>query len=176
VEAVDETLNGAPQLESFWTPDGRSLIFSLSVYGSGLGIRKIDLATRGITVLPGAERLVWPKVSPRGDILGMELTGEKVIHWAYFVDKGEWERLGALDIAYPVFSKDGESLTGPLWSTHELVRWSRSTRRIENVADLRSLPLLLWICPWAGFAPDGSPLVVRDRSTRDLYALDWETP
>ena len=176
VEVVDETMNGAPQFESFWTPDGKSLISSLSVYGGELGIRKFDLATRQSSILPGAERLVWPKVSPRGDILGMELTGLRAIHWAYFVDQGRWERLGPLDIAYPVWSKDGSSFTGILWSSPKIVRWSRATRRIEPVADLSEIPLLIWISPWMGFAPDGSPLVVRDRSTRDLYALDWEAP
>jgi len=34
-----------------------------------------------------------------------------------------------------------------------------------------------WITnPWMGLAPYGSPLLVRDRSTRVLYALDWEAP
>jgi hypothetical protein len=29
---------------------------------------------------------------------------------------------------------------------------------------------------WMGLAPDGSPVIVRDRSTSDIYALDWEAP
>jgi hypothetical protein len=39
------------------------------------------------------------------------------------------------------------------------------------------IPLLTWVVvPWMGLAPDGSPMVVRDRRTRDLDALDWEAP
>ena len=30
--------------------------------------------------------------------------------------------------------------------------------------------------PWTGLAPDASPLVVRDISTQEIYALDWEVP
>jgi hypothetical protein len=30
--------------------------------------------------------------------------------------------------------------------------------------------------PWMNLAPDGPPLVVRDRTTRELYTIDWEAP
>jgi hypothetical protein len=29
---------------------------------------------------------------------------------------------------------------------------------------------------WSGLAPDESPLVVRDASIQEIYALDWERP
>jgi Tol biopolymer transport system component len=29
---------------------------------------------------------------------------------------------------------------------------------------------------WSGLAPDGSPLLVRDISTQEIYALDWKLP
>jgi hypothetical protein len=29
---------------------------------------------------------------------------------------------------------------------------------------------------WSGLAPDGSPLLVRDISTQEIYALDWTLP
>ncbi|MGO9273918.1 MAG: hypothetical protein ACLQOO_27365 [Terriglobia bacterium] len=29
---------------------------------------------------------------------------------------------------------------------------------------------------WTGLAPDGSPLLVRDASIQEIYALDWEAP
>jgi hypothetical protein len=28
---------------------------------------------------------------------------------------------------------------------------------------------------WSGLAPDGTPLVVRDASIQEIYALDWES-
>jgi hypothetical protein len=30
--------------------------------------------------------------------------------------------------------------------------------------------------PWYGVAPDGSPLVLLDAGTHDIYALDWDAP
>jgi hypothetical protein len=47
------------------------------------------------------------------------------------------------------------------------------------VASVEGIPLLIsfsFVVPWTGLAHDGSPLVIRDLSTRDLYALDWEAP
>ena len=29
---------------------------------------------------------------------------------------------------------------------------------------------------WLGFAPDDSPLLLRDTGTQEIYALDWEAP
>ena len=29
---------------------------------------------------------------------------------------------------------------------------------------------------WSGFAPDGSPLVLRDTGTQEIYALDVDLP
>ena len=47
----------------------------------------------------------------------------------------------------------------------------------EVIASLRSLRLFggRW-GTWAGLAPDGSPLFVRDISTQELYALDVQWP
>jgi hypothetical protein len=98
-------------------------------------------------------------------------------YWAFFVDRGRWERLGFMSIGYPNWSPDGQSFTGLNLATRRIERWSRATGRLEPVADASDIPLLTWVVvPWMGLAPDGSPMVVRDRSTRDLYALDWEAP
>jgi hypothetical protein len=49
--------------------------------------------------------------------------------------------------------------------------------RSEVIASLGTLKLLngRWGA-WAGIAPDGSPLFVRDISTQELYALDVQLP
>jgi Tol biopolymer transport system component len=165
-----------------WLPDGRAVLYS---YGSVwapeyLGIYRLDLGTRAVTKLPGSERLQFPKCSPGGDILavGTPTQGDTPgAYYAFFRDRGRWERLGFTDMAYPNWSRDGRCITGLNVVARRIERWSRVTGRVETVAELGDLPLLTWVgVPWMGLAPDGSPLVVRDRSTRDLYALDWEAP
>ena len=48
--------------------------------------------------------------------------------------------------------------------------------RFRTLAGLRRAesPILTW--PWMGLAPDGSPLLVRDTGSQEIYALDWEAP
>ena len=131
-------------------------------------------------MLPGTERLQYPKCSPRGDILAMERPAQGMaqpLASVYFVDRGRWERLGSMTIGHANWSRDSESFTALNEVARRIERWSRKTRRLETVAELGDMPLVSWvIVPWMGLAPDGSPLVVRDRGTRDLYALDWEAP
>jgi hypothetical protein len=62
-------------------------------------------------------------------------------------------------------------------STHRVERRPLDTGRIEVLADLAGIPLAPTMgAPWMGLAPDDSALVMRDRSTCEFYALDWETP
>ena len=165
-----------------WLPDGQTILYSHSGFEmvEELGIHRLDLRTRAVSVLPGTERMQYPKCSPRGDILAMGRPAEGMAeapYWAFFVDRGRWERLGFMPIGYPNWSPDGQSFTGLNGATRRIERWSRATGRLEPVADVSDIPLLAWeVVPWMGLAPDGSPMVVRDRSTRDLYALDWEAP
>ena len=82
-----------------------------------------------------------------------------------------------MPIGYPNWSTDGQSFIGLNGATRRIERWSRATGRLEPIADVSDIPLLTWdIVPWMGLAPDDSPLVVRDRSTSDIYALDWDAP
>ena len=99
------------------------------------------------------------------------------VYWALFAGRDDWERLGDFNLTHPNWSRDGQSFVGLNIRARRIERWSKATRRLETVAEVGDIPLVSWVsAPWMGLAPDGSPLVVRDRSTRDLYALDWEAP
>jgi hypothetical protein len=59
----------------------------------------------------------------------------------------------------------------------EVYCYSFPAGRLETIADIGDTPLLTWVgAPWFGLDADDNPLVMFDRSTRDLYALDWEAP
>jgi hypothetical protein len=44
---------------------------------------------------------------------------------------------------------------------------------VVNLKDFRNAPSD-W--NWMGLAADDSPVLLRDATTEDLYALDWEAP
>jgi len=48
---------------------------------------------------------------------------------------------------------------------------------VEEVASLKDVRRAAGpFAQWAGLAPDGSPLVLRDTGTQEIYALDVELP
>jgi hypothetical protein len=72
---------------------------------------------------------------------------------------------------------DGSAIVGVNQESHRIERRSLKADRVETIADLTGIPVVAhWGAIWMGLAPDGSPLVLRDRSTRELYALDWDAP
>jgi len=159
-----------------WLPDGRTVLFSHHAIDL-LGIMRVDTQTKEVSPFPGGERFVYPMTSPRGDVVALSWQEEGIgPSWLYSAASGRWEPAGEM-AGFPSWSSDSEWITSISRETRRILRWSRVTRKSETIADLEDMPLLeLAGYPWMGVAPDGSPLVVRDRSTRDLYALDWEAP
>ena len=50
-------------------------------------------------------------------------------------------------------------------------------RKLERLADLKGFRRVVsgWL-PWSGVTPDGAPLLLRDISLQEVYALDFEAP
>jgi hypothetical protein len=157
-----------------WLPDGQTILFSYTGRQE-LGIFHLDLETKEVSLFPGSERLQYPKCSSGGDVLAAEKPG--MAAWVFFADRRVWERLGTLPLGYANWTRDGESVVA-LGSFADqggaIARWSPVTRQIEMKVDVTGLRLLDQ--GWMGLAPDDSPLISRDRSTRDIYALEWEAP
>ena len=49
--------------------------------------------------------------------------------------------------------------------------------KLETLASLKNLRrVILPFESWMGLTPDGSPLLMRDTGTQEVYALDFEEP
>jgi hypothetical protein len=80
-----------------------------------------------------------------------------------------------LGLGFANWTRDGEAVVGE--RGRRVVRLSPVTGQIEWEVDLSGVRLLrAHGVGWMGLAPDGSPLIMRDRSTRDISALEWEAP
>lgn len=57
------------------------------------------------------------------------------------------------------------------------MRISVADNKLERITSFKKIRRF-WSTwgPWTGLAPDGSPLVVRDISTQEIYALDVDFP
>jgi dipeptidyl aminopeptidase/acylaminoacyl peptidase len=164
-----------------WLPDGHSLVFSY-LQRQRIGLFRVDLTTRQVSPWPGAERLQYPKCSPQGRVFALEraaparnmlATDSRV----FLPERGAWQEVTVPGFTYANWTRDGQALIGLNASEVRIERFSLATRRSEVIADVRSLTLASQAnVPWMGLDATDAPLVTRDVSTSDLYALDWEAP
>jgi len=50
-------------------------------------------------------------------------------------------------------------------------------KAVKRIASLKGVQRKLGrFGPWTGLAPDGSPLIAREASFDEIYALDWKAP
>ena len=90
----------------------------------------------------------------------------------------KWSEFMKMDVGFTDWSKAGKYLyfdTG--LSEDPAVYRVRAADRKLRVADLKGLRRLVFAwTPWSGVAPDGAPLLLRDISSQEVYALDFEVP
>jgi dipeptidyl aminopeptidase/acylaminoacyl peptidase len=164
-----------------WTADGSAIFFSYTQRAHA-GIYRVDQTTRETSLLPGTEHLTFPKCSVHGDLLALERpepgSGGTEVYRLLRADRGEWKSVPHFGGGeFPNWSPDGESIMSLDPDAKRLMRWWRKTGELQVFTGIGELRLLrTYAVPWTGFAHDGAPLIVRDLSTRDLYALEWEAP
>ena len=162
-----------------WSPDGKSLAFGEnSLNNQGSAVYVLDLKTRTPTKLPASDGLYSPRWSPDGRYLAaIPLDSLKLMLFDFTTQK--WTELASLFVAYPTWSRDGHYLyfDGILDNQESYFRAHVSDGKLERIFSLKSFQAAGGAFGnWSGLAPDDSPLVVRDASIQEIYALDWEHP
>jgi dipeptidyl aminopeptidase/acylaminoacyl peptidase len=163
-----------------WLPEGHSVVFSY-VQNRRPGLFRIDLGMRQVSPWPGAERLQYPKCSPQGRVFALDTVESRKVgntrSRVFLPERGTWEEVTVPGSMYANWTRDGQALVGLNNGESRIERFSLLTRRSEVIADVRSLRLALHAgFPWMGLDATDAPLVTRDLSTFDLYALDWDAP
>jgi Tol biopolymer transport system component/DNA-binding winged helix-turn-helix (wHTH) protein len=164
--------------EASWSPDGNSLAFApLFWQEESTAIHFLDLRTGQVTTLPGSEGVFSVRWSPDGRHLAA-LRADSQALVLFDVETKKWEEL-AKNTAYPNWSRDGSYIyfEEPYSNELALYRVRISDRRVEQLAKLNP-GVLTWASmeKWTGLAYDDSPVVLRDTSVEEIYALDWEAP
>ena len=166
-----------------WMPDGKSLVYGHMPWlqyanSSESGIEILDLNTRQISPVPDSQRLFSPRVSPDGRYLvALSADSKKLTLYEFATRK--WSPLAQGTFAYDSWSHDSRYVYLEDYSQggDDIVRVSihgGPLQRLESVKDVArgSDP---W-ASWLGLGPDDAPLLMRDQSTQEIYALDLQLP
>jgi Tol biopolymer transport system component len=165
------------QWHASWSPDGEAILFgdAPSVYGDNRPIRRLDLRTQEVSILPNSEGLDRPRWSPDGSHVAA-LSRDWLTLLLFDWETQQWEKLveGPTLIWPPAWSRDGNDLyfqttddDGPHISRLRIADGKR-----ERVADIGGFGRTMWF----GLDPEDSILLARDAGIQEIYALDFEAP
>ena len=175
----DDLVEVAPD----WSPDGRTLAFGSYVPGQPdqSSIQLLDLKTRQFSQLPGSKGVAYPRWSPNGRyLIAAPVDGKKLALFDFKTKK--WRELIANrgTIGYFSWSSDGAYVYFDNLFTDDpaYLRLRISDAKLDRIASLKDLQRSMWglQAPWSGLAPGEVPLFVRDISTQEIYALNWQLP
>jgi eukaryotic-like serine/threonine-protein kinase len=167
-----------------WSPDGESLVFHSVLEspsaGRGAGLRFIQTLNRKtgkVLKLPGSDGIYSPRWSPDGKYIAALRAGPEQLV-LYDVDKGHWDDLKtAVPVNFPSWSADSKYIYfNSLEAQPNLYRVRIADGKLQQIASLKGIRHAPTIADWSGLSPDGSPLMVRDVGSQEIYALDLQLP
>jgi eukaryotic-like serine/threonine-protein kinase len=166
-----------------WMPDGASVIFGGMpwldyVVSPGPNIHILDVRTGQVKDVPGSEALFSPRSSPDGRYIAA-LSSDSTKLVLYDFTKKTWSTLATSKFAYENWSRDGKSLYAEDYpeKIDDIVRVHVPDGKIDRLFSLKDVPRGFdpWEF-WVGLAPDDSILLMRDRSTQEIYSLEVKFP
>ena len=176
-ELLEQPGAGVNETDPTWTSDGKSIVFGKSG-GSGkegIAIYRFDFETKKTSHIPDSDGLFSPRVSPGGRYISALSDGQKKL-LLFDTNTNRWSNLmEGEQISCNEWSHDGKHVYSRenRGGAAEVVRVRIKDRVVEHVVSLKDFPQLadiFTVC--SGLAPDDAPLLMRDRSVQELYALD----
>jgi Tol biopolymer transport system component/DNA-binding winged helix-turn-helix (wHTH) protein len=170
-------------LDPTWSADGSKIAFGQRRAVGGKhtdSIQILDLATRKIEQLPGSDEICCPRWSADGKfILATHGTYDDLV--LYDFGRQKWTTIlkdkGL--IGFMEWTPDGKSVLFDTFGSPQAAfyRIRISDLKLETVASTTEVRRYYGdFGPWTGMAADGSPLLVRDISNEEAYALDLQLP
>ena len=176
---IMSSLGGTPQsilpddrkdrFDPNWSPDGEKILFASGVLPD---LQILDLASHKIVTLPGSQGIWSPRWSPDGRlIVGINRSGGCSV---FDFDSQRWSELQKGECNYPIFSSNSQFVYFIRGTRDGVYRVGVSGGRVERVIDLKGFHHVGANGLWMGLDPTDTPMLIRDTSAADIYALTLE--
>lgn len=177
----EELLPGDPRNEQDpnWSPDGKKIVFGGDVnramtHPHDPGIRIYDTRTHAVTTVVGSEGLFSPRWSADGKSLAALGGDSRSLHLFDLVTQ-KWRVVTRGSLGWLNWSKDGQWMYMLDFSGRgAVIRVRLADGFTETVTDLKDFVTTGAFGGMLTLTPDDEPLLLRDRGTQDIYALDWD--
>jgi eukaryotic-like serine/threonine-protein kinase len=170
------------ELDPTWSPDGSTLAFGRRPGESGefgaVAITLLNMKTRQLLPLQGSQGMVGPRWGPDGRYLtAMSTDSHKIMLFDF--KSGQWRTLLSGGFAYQNWSMDGKFIYFDTLfeKNRELLRMRIPGGQVEELAPLKDVRVASGEAgAWNSVTPDGSPMLMQDVGTSEIYALDVKFP
>lgn len=161
-----------------WTPDGESILFGKSD-GTGrkgsISIYRLDLKSHTMSSIADSKGIFSPRLSRDGRYISA-LTDDGSKLMLFETANNRWSTLmEGEELSCNEWSHDGAYvyLRGNRDHVGEVIRVRIKDRVVEHFLSLKDFPQPTdLVTAWIGLTLDDAPLLMRDRSVEELYALD----
>jgi serine/threonine protein kinase len=168
------TRNGINEAAPSWSADGNFIVFgNFPLPGNPAnGIHLVDMRNHTESILVGSEGLTGPIWSPNGNwIAAFGFAPRRLM--LFDIRNRQWSELAKMENEYNLGMWSPDSKYVYYDTNDEVFRIRLRDRKVEKVASIKGISRNA-DAPWFGLAPDGSVLIIRDDSTRQIYSLDWD--
>ena len=159
-----------------WSPDGRKIIFDTGGEGSRERyIRILDVASHQITTLPGSTGKFVPIAawSPDGQFIMAESSDVSTLY-VFETKTQHWLTVYKGLHTYSWWSADGRFIYLFRYANDPAILRIPASGGEAKVVVRIGFPFVGTNSPWFGLDPTDTPLMLRDVSTSDVYALTLE--
>ena len=163
-----------------WSADGKRIAFGGDANDanrvSGPAIKILNVQSGDVSAVPGSERMFSPRWSPDGRFLAAMTSDSSHLMLFDFLTQ-KWREIGKGTLSWLNWSQDGRYIyMKNLSGTGAVQRVRVADGRVEKITDLGNFVFTGLGGGSVSVASDGSALLLRDRGTQDVYALDWIEP
>ena len=152
-------------------PDSNTIVFVMGSDKTPYAIYRLSLKTQEMSKIPGSDGLLASRMSPDGRYMTAHGARRTMLYdfqsqqWSDFVEGiPNWSHDSKFVYLH---RKNGDH-------SAEVVRVRVPNGKVEHVLDLNGITLGGYWPDWISLLPDNSPLLMLDKSTQEVYRLEFQ--